>query len=413
MKNNIDFEKVGSAVGSSRRHFSWFRELKVDALSAEEKAYLLGLYFADGCADAGRRSGGGRRWRVRFFLQGNEKELADRAVELLSKLGLRPRFDKPRKGEWMLTVRVLSKALFNFLPDKQLLVDDTVVRDKFLAENGLSGVEEGIPFLAGLLDGDGFCQVSVEKKVHRAGAVNFWKWGIGQDRCMFLLDYVKRFVQLLTKDERSVSVEVARTGRHRVCIRKAGVVALLNSGIGEYSWKASRWLRQVAEIQGERMNYLTTGQVAAVFGVCREYVRSQLEAGKLRFVRGTGKARETGVSASKFGFRYFIPVEEAKRFGEKLREDREKSDNVKREGVTLKDLAKLLGVPWNTLRRWRRRGLIQGTVLREMGKGHRRRFLVIPWDEVERLKRKLSESDNRWESHQDAGWRTQHGTHSC
>ncbi len=392
MINSNGLDESGQCAGSSKPHsLGNLRELRVDALSSKEWSYLLGLFLTDGSADFWLRKSGCGRWRVRFYLQGGEKEIAHRVAELLTRLGLRPRFDRASKGESMITVRVLSKSLFNFLPDKKALAIDVAVRERFLAESGVFGLENGIPFLAGLLDGDGSCQVSVEKRKRRSGAVNFWKWCLCQDKLMFLLDYIERFVKSLAKDEGSVRIEVARTGGHRASIRKRGVVALLDSGIAQYSWKASRWLEKVARIQGERKKYLTTGQVAAMFGVCREYVRSQLEAGKVRYVRGTGKARESRVPSALFRCRYFVPVEEANRLGEKLREERERAERMKREGMTLVQLARILGVPWNTLRRWWRRGMLQGTVIKLMGKGHRRRLIVIPTDEVERLKKQRAD----------------------
>jgi DNA-binding transcriptional regulator WhiA len=62
-----------------------YHELKIDALTFDEKSYFLGLFLADGCSFAD--SGG---YHIKFSFQGNEGELAQRVLGLLKRLGLNP-----------------------------------------------------------------------------------------------------------------------------------------------------------------------------------------------------------------------------------------------------------------------------------------------------------------------------------
>lgn len=77
---------LGCGVGSSP-----VKRLKVDALSDGEWNYIRGLFLADGCADASVSRGQRYRcFRVRFILQANEVEIANKVAEMLRRAGLNP-----------------------------------------------------------------------------------------------------------------------------------------------------------------------------------------------------------------------------------------------------------------------------------------------------------------------------------
>jgi hypothetical protein len=165
--NNGDNGGFGGEAGSAgvfgKRWGRRCLELLVDALSGEEWSYVLGLFFADGwCSVTKYRRGVGSRYPVGFDLQGGEGELAYKLIALLRRAGLNPRKVTGRQGKDMIEVVMASKPFLYFLPDKKNLSDNAVARRAFFERNKLYDIRFGIPFLAGLLDGDGSCSVRVQ-----------------------------------------------------------------------------------------------------------------------------------------------------------------------------------------------------------------------------------------------------------
>jgi hypothetical protein len=269
------------------------RELRVDALSAAEWNYLRGLFLTDGYSDRSAKRG---RFRVRFLLQGNEGELLSRVCELLRRAGLNPyTYGDSRKS--MLTVEVNSMQLFEFLPDKRALGESAEARSRFFGENGLYSVERGVPFLAGLLDGDGYCGVRVGKR-YFFRTVTVCTWVFSQDNSLFLVDYVRRFVESLAPN----GVRMKRRRDRRTlaaCFRKSGIAALLDAGIARHSWKVARWLQQTAEARSERKGFFTAGRAADAIGVPYPVFAWWLNTGKVHYVRR--------------GKWYYIPASEVER----------------------------------------------------------------------------------------------------
>jgi hypothetical protein len=334
------------------------RELNISALSAEEWDYLLGLFLTDGCRYSWKGKSGYRDCRVLFSLQGNEGEIVERITGVLKRLGLNPAVLKSPRGQNMMVVRVCSMALFDFLPDKSALRDNALSAEKLLAESNLYEVENGIPFLAGLLDGDGCCYVIVRREGVGHGRVDRWAWSFVQYRHPFLVDYMKRFIESLTSSHASVKVVSVPNGGVRACIRKSGVTALLNSGIAEHSWKVTRWSKRVADIENERMKRYNMGQVAKAFGVSVRCARNWAKAGKLKYLRR--ETRTEGVVTRPW---YFVPALEVEKLKETLLKEEQERERIKSEGVRLIDAAKMLGVHEKTLSRWRRHGKLQATFM--------------------------------------------------
>jgi excisionase family DNA binding protein len=282
--NNSYSSDGDSGSGSSEPDSPWARKLLVDALSAEEWSYLRGLFLADGYSYVHKRKRE-THYVVEFYLAGNEEELARRAAGLVRRAGLKPRVYKHRRKD-MWVMSTYSMALLGFLPDKQLLGSDEATRERFFDENELFGVERGLPFFSGLLDGDGHLVAYVVRKRCFFGFVNQWNWSFVQTKYPYLVDYVVRFVNSLSPG--SVHVQRRATGALVASIRRCGIEALLRAGIGKYAWKVGNWQREVVEARSERAKYLNPREAAQELGLSYETVWRYLKAGKLRYVRGDG-----------------------------------------------------------------------------------------------------------------------------
>jgi hypothetical protein len=293
-----------------RRCGSRCRELRVDALSAEEWNYLRGLFLADGCS---YRKSVECSYHVKFFFQGDEGELTRRVVEMTRRVGLNPHVLTDSRKD-MVTVDVLSKSLLSFLPTKMRLLLDDGERARFFEGNGLYDVKGGIPFLAGLLDGDGSCWVTMQRC--RFEYLNKWNWNFAQGKYLFLVDYVRRFVESLA--EGGVAERIRSNGVVELHFRKAGIIALLNAGISNSSWKVARWVERCAAFESERVRYYSAHQVARLFGVSNNFViRRLLRGGKMRYERGYVRGSEAGTC-------YYIPVEEVEKFRVRFLERKER-----------------------------------------------------------------------------------------
>jgi hypothetical protein len=214
----------------------------------------------------------------------------------------------------MVVVTVLSKSLFSFLPCKAKLLVDEEDRVHFFEDNGLYDVKGGIPFLAGLLDGDGACWVRIQKC--RFECLNKWNWNFAQGRYRFLIDYVRRFVDGLAKG--SVAERVIPSRVVELRFRKAGIVALLDAGIGGFSWKVARWSEMCDSFRSERARSCTARDVARMFGVSENFViKRWLKGGKMRYERGS-------VNGSEARTHYYIDLDEVQRFKAKFDESKGK-----------------------------------------------------------------------------------------
>jgi len=287
--NGGDCSRVGS-VGVSKGRDWRRREVRVDALSSAEWLYLFGLFLADGFRGSFYH---GRAYQGGFFLQWDERELAERVASFLERAGLRPMLRFPKKGR-MVEVRVFSVQLLGMLPDGWSLLDDVSARERFFEGNDLFSVRGGIPFLAGLIDGDGSCSAIrmkakwAEKCVY--GVVDKWHWTFAQSKFPFLVDYVKRFLGVVAPMGGFHVYEVkggyaAKGVGYHVCLTKPVITALMSAGFAEYSWKAARWQSKVAEFRSRRASYYRLSEAAAVLHVNRKTVWRRLQAGKVKYVR--------------------------------------------------------------------------------------------------------------------------------
>ncbi len=246
-------------------------------------------------------------------------------------------------------------------------------------------VENGVPFLAGLLDGDGHCGVHVSRDRLLCAS---WDWRFAQSALLFLTDYVQRFLQRFDENSVRVTRTIRRDGRveTQVKFRRRVVEALLRSGIAKWSWKAAQFLKGPAKFRGEREKYLTVGEVARLLNVSVWSVKRLVDLGEVKCLR---KGR-TSRKLRDLSWRY-IPVDEVEEFRKRYDEDKEKVERVKRDGVKLLDVAKMLGGAsagslYFSLWKMHRHRKLHATMVKE---GRGRGYLVVPMDEIERLRREV------------------------
>jgi hypothetical protein len=82
----------------------------------------------------------------------------------------------------------------------------------------------------------------------------------------------------------------------------------------------------------------------------------------------------------------YIPIQEVERLKKELETKRSGNEQVKQGGVKLRVLAKLLDVSSSTLEWLRLNGKLRATLVQE-DHGRGSSYLVVPWDEAERIKR--------------------------
>ncbi len=274
--------------------------MNTSGLTLEELSYLLGLYCADGYL-CKRKNSAGLFW----YLQGNEEVIARRVEALLAKTGLRPRVHLSRHGG--IEVAVYSMNLSEVFPVKKDVLK-TSVAWKFL-EKYLS-VDYGIPFAAGLIDGDGGCKAYYYRGSYGLLGYIMSKWNFSQTKFPSLCEYLYRFVETNSPSGSTIRTYRRRKGPKEridraVLIRKSGIQTLLQYGIDKYSWKVRKWQQHIMELEGRlstlRSSVNTIGQLAHLIGLSRSAVWKWCKTGKVKTLRGDTRTW------------YLIPSKEVKR----------------------------------------------------------------------------------------------------
>nr|MDO8098156.1 LAGLIDADG family homing endonuclease [Candidatus Njordarchaeota archaeon] len=177
-----------SGVSDKTEHSPHRLVMKVDALSTEERAYLLGLFLTDGYMTRVKYSA-----RVHFSLANNEVELAERVSSLLGRLGLHPNTKDYSGSRNYVVVRAYGVALLCYFPEKDRLASlDGSTLEKWLSCEGLYG-ELGVPFIAGLLDGDGYVSASYDREsIFPCVEVC---WSFAQKKIGHLIDFIVRYIE--------------------------------------------------------------------------------------------------------------------------------------------------------------------------------------------------------------------------
>jgi hypothetical protein len=357
------------------------RSLDVSALTTEEWNYIRGLFLADGYSSI---------HGTRFCFSKDEEGLAYRLIELLKRAQLAPKISKSM-GKKMVNVDIYSRSLHSFLPSDKRSLANTATWSEFLKKNRLRNVMFGVPFVAGLIDGDGCCSVHIQHgNASYFGTVSKWRWVFSQSKYPYLTEYLKRFVENLA----SRSIRVCQhdrvsndlgsfNGVTDLNILKPGALALLNADISKYSWKVSRWLEKVQEAYRERRTYSTTGRIARIIGVHPKTIRRWLGESSGNRQIMTRYVRRKSTKDRKYGSWYYIPESEVEKLNERVLTNRLKAEKLKRAGwKKLVDVAKMLGIHRTTLNQLYWRGELQARLLYEKGL---RKCLLIPKSDVERL----------------------------
>jgi len=351
----------------------------IETLSNADWNYLLGMYFADGNR--------GRKYEIKFCLQGNEGDIAEKVTQLLKRTGLSPHTVFGESGKDDIILRVYSTRLVDLLPNKKTMMSDPDAREEFFDENKLFTVENGIPFLAGLLDGDGCCPVFLRKRHGARGEIDKWGWSFRQTRLPFLIDYVTTFVHSIAPN--SLRVTTQEGGRKQtIRFRKPATIALLDAGLAMYSCKVARWCEKTTKIAYHVADYITTGEAARILNVSDSTVRKWISTGKLKSCPESDYMTERHWK--------HVSREELERFREKINEQAKIIESAKKNSVRLADVAKTLGVSYSKLYNQYRQGQLQATLIRQMGSVHT--YLVMQSSEAQRLMNRILEERKKVEN---------------
>jgi hypothetical protein len=244
-------------------------------------------------------------WRVSFYLAGNEGELVEKVSGYLRLFGWKPEVRPPVKCNYF-TVRVSGSRSTPPFPDKKQFLSPDFDVWAWLSGEGLDG-KLSVPFVAGLLDGDGYCRASF----HGRGAFGHVdaRWSFTQKNYPFLAEFLLRYLGGVSP--RSSVEAKGRRGVHEVLVLSAGRRALLERGIAKWSFKVAKFLdgfevlkRRVEEA---RSRFLTPNQVAKKLHVDCTTVLRWCRLGFVKHVEVRGaccKARH---------YKCLIPVEEVQR----------------------------------------------------------------------------------------------------
>jgi hypothetical protein len=263
------------------------------------------LYFADGSLRKRRKSS----WIVGVALQGDEMSIAERVAGMLRRSGLNPRIYCER-GSYVIRLTATAMNLTVLFPVKGRVRSMSDVALRWVVEEGVE-----VPFVAGLLDGDGNTRVRYDSRESVFGYVCS-EWSFAQTKFPFLVDFFGDYVNGLVVRGASVSNSV---GVHIVSILRSGREALLLCGIAEWSYKVKDWLVRSESLErwlmDIRSRFLTTGQVALRLGIGRCWVAKLCRRGRIRHILIR--------SVLSSGKRYYniIPVEEVERLEHERNKD--------------------------------------------------------------------------------------------
>nr|MDO8099711.1 helix-turn-helix domain-containing protein [Candidatus Njordarchaeota archaeon] len=266
----------------------------------------------------------GSHQRVKIVFQWNEREMVDRVATLLKHCSLIPRiYDY---GD-CITVSVSSTNLCDFFPDKHALLKDESARRRFLGGgNNLHSRENGAAFCAGLLDGDGSCHTYLYP--NKADMERGWI-GSGGIRVIWLFSQNK-YPFLIDFFHEFVESLAPNSNASGVSYRQDG---------SPYSLHVNR--------------------------------------------RGVDVLMQAGID--KWSWKVKKCVESRSKLLEEREMEKQKMmRRVMSMGVKISDVAKTLGVRRSMLYKSFRRGKLQATLVCSWGG---QRYLMIPREEVERLKK--------------------------
>jgi hypothetical protein len=174
--------------------------------------------------------------------------------------------------------------------------------------------ELAVPFIAGLLDGDGFCLA----RFHGKGVFGHVDagWYFYQKSYPFLAEFLLEYVLRISRT--GAMRTTGREGIHNIVIRRAGRLALLERGIARWSFRVAKFLRDSEAISRRiadaKSRFLTPSEVVKRLHVDITTVTHWC---KLNYVR---HVRVRGGSCSAHHYRCLLPVEEVERLERERKE---------------------------------------------------------------------------------------------
>nr|MDO8099416.1 helix-turn-helix domain-containing protein [Candidatus Njordarchaeota archaeon] len=345
-------------------------KIAIDTLLPEERAYLLGLYFTDGSLCHEKSS-----YRVQFYFGNSETRLAERTIVLLKRLGLNPKMSRP-KGRNYLAVRASASNLVSFFPEK-----DRFLTPKPNEAHGWARYERlegnlGIPFIAGLLDGDGYLRIAYDKR----SILGIDKcWSFAQVKFKFLADFLVDYVKKLAT--RGTRVSMMGNGRINVTILASGEKALLQKGIEKWSVKVADWARKLEKMKSKiltlRSRFHTVPEAAYKLGVARASMLLWCRRGIVRHlcIRSYRRVREIRSLS-------LIPAEEIERLRAFLAENEYKAKGSSHKLLTVIEATKLLKLCRSRIEECCKNGELKAVSLSTIG-GDKK--YLIPIEEVKRF----------------------------
>jgi hypothetical protein len=258
-------------------------------------------------------------------------------------MSVNPKVTVERERRNMILVNGSASNLVSFFPRKKVVLYGNsgeflfILKESKLLEVG----DQLIAFLAGLLDGDGSCYVTLRNDkggrfVFSHGTVEN-HWTFTAVSYPILAHYVLFAIRNLLGGAASLSVFNHKDGKmHVVRILNEGIVRLLNHGLYEHCWKARVWAERYSglrEIQ-MRSKHHSSKDVAKLLevssGFCTKLFKLGLLGGTCHVYSKSNVLKKT---------RYFFSDEEY----EQLRGRRDQIlDKYYGDCQSLRELCKLL-----------------------------------------------------------------------
>ncbi len=374
-----DFENRTGGFGKGKSHH-YRLKMNIKALQPEERAYLLGLYFADGYLNPRYKS----TQILNICFQGNERDLAKKTVEMFARSGLSPILTAPKRLD-EIVVSVSATNLLSFFPNKNRLVSLGIDPLKSWISDNQLNTELGVPFIAGLLDGDGFCR-PLHQRSGVFGSIQE-KWEFSQKKFPFLIDFLVQYISKMTSN--GASINHGRNGQRVVRVLASGREALFKVGISRWSFKVNRCRQEAEEMKRQilevKSKFQTVSQAARVLHLPCNTLWKWCMHGQVKHMRIRG-ALSRSVSG-RVRHCCYIPFHEVQRLQIKLR------DNARRQReilsgtryLTVKEASRFLGLSTTTVRDYCRRNNLKAKVISISALGGAKKMYFIPAEELKCL----------------------------
>jgi hypothetical protein len=213
------------------------------------------------------------------------------------------------------------------------------------------------------------------------------RWSFAQTKFPFLVDFVADYAHDLAIDGASLSPG-SLDGKRHVWILEPARKAFVNAGIGNWSFKVSRYLKRAEEINKQkhdiRSDFLKPAEVAKRLHVSQGSVRRWCKLGYVKHIRACS------TSSSKRRHSYVIPEEEVSLLEEKalkIRADVKSKSLPFEEGgiekwLTMNDASRYLECAVSTVSKHGKEGKIKFVPSLTLGG---KKKCLIPTSELKRF----------------------------